>query len=100
MIALIEDPEMDDDGVASIMTGLRPAGSSLGFRDTDATCAWFSYACAGRPEQRRGTGPRSKVTEIPYQQELPAPVKIAEPRSVRSRIISDRDESDRNGCGS
>jgi DNA gyrase subunit A len=105
-IALIENPEMDDDGIAEHIKGPDfPTGGIIvglsGIRDAiRAGRGSIRVQAKAHTEQMKGNRTQIVVTEIPYQVNKSYLLqKIAE--LVRERKITDisdlRDESDRNG---
>ena len=105
-VALIDDPEMDDDGLAKHITGPDfPTGGAIvglrGIRDALSTGRGSVRVQAkAHTEQIKGNRTQIVVTEIPYQVNKSYLLqKIAELVKERKMDgISDlRDESDRNG---
>ncbi len=105
-VALIDDPEMDDDGLAKHITGPDfPTGGAIvglrGIRDALATGRGsIKVQAKAHTEQIKGNRTQIVVTEIPYQVNKSYLLqKIAELVKERKMDgISDlRDESDRNG---
>jgi DNA gyrase subunit A len=105
-VALIEDPEMDDDGIAAHIKGPDfPTGGIIvglsGIRDAiRAGRGSIRVQAKAHTEQMKGNRTQIVVTEIPYQVNKSYLLqKIAE--LVKERKITDisdlRDESDRNG---
>ncbi len=105
-VALIEDPELDDDGIAEHIKGPDfPTGGIIvglaGIRDAiRAGRGSIRVQAKAHTEQMKGNRTQIVVTEIPYQVNKSYLLqKIAE--LVKERKITDisdlRDESDRNG---
>jgi DNA gyrase subunit A len=105
-VALIEDPELDDDGIAEHIKGPDfPTGGAIvglrGIRDAIQTGRGSVRVQArAHTEQIKGNRTQIVVTEIPYQVNKSYLLqKIAE--LVKDRKLQDisdlRDESDRNG---
>ena len=105
-VALIDNPEMDDDGIAEHIKGPDfPTGGIIvglsGIRDAvRAGRGSIRVQAKAHTEQMKGNRTQIVVTEIPYQVNKSYLLqKIAE--LVRERKITDisdlRDESDRNG---
>ncbi len=105
-IALIENPELDDDGIAEHIKGPDfPTGGIIvglaGIRDAiRAGRGSIRVQAKAHTEQMKGNRTQIVVTEIPYQVNKSYLLqKIAE--LVKERKITDisdlRDESDRNG---
>src|SRR5215216_4686014 len=105
-IALIDDPELDDEGIAEHIKGPDfPTGGAIvglrGIRDAIATGRGSVRVQArAHTEQIKGNRTQIVVTEIPYQVNKSYLLqKIAE--LVKDRKLQDisdlRDESDRNG---
>jgi DNA gyrase subunit A len=105
-VALIEDPELDDEGIAKHIKGPDfPTGGVIvglrGIRDAIATGRGSVRVQAkAHTEQIKGNRTQIVVTEIPYQVNKSYLLqKIAE--LVKDRKLQDisdlRDESDRNG---
>src|ERR671921_119003 len=105
-VALIDDPDLDDDGIAEYIKGPDfPTGGSIvglrGIRDAIQTGRGSVRVQArAHTEQIKGNRTQIVVTEIPYQVNKSYLLqKIAE--LVKDRKLQDisdlRDESDRNG---
>ena len=105
-VALIDNPEMDDDGIAEYIKGPDfPTGGIIvglaGIRDAiRAGRGSIRVQAKAHTEQMKGNRTQIVVTEIPYQVNKSYLLqKIAE--LVKERKITDisdlRDESDRNG---